>query len=1040
MTLNANIVRNEYVTVGGETDFPFTWKIYDETEIKVYEYDVGTVCTESDVLTLGIDYTIDPADIGVENGGDVTFVVPATAGKNVVLVSNLPSDRNVNYVNNSDFRPPIINDDFDRNLSISKQQEAALLRVPKIKDCVVDINGVELEPPVAGSFLQWNESGDAVINATVLTDPDLYPEILYEKTDTQDLLGDTLPTGFIPIDDLIGTLDAESVYDVKIDLRVSCPNTVTAITAQLVASGLIDSTFAPVNAEQQTTGNPPLAKTGQTTTSPTGWDSAGFDDQERAVFAEGRFYNPNSEAVTLQVEILKQGTAGLDIRVFPRSALILKKFELPPSTGGVIEPRPVIPPPPPPPVGGDDYIIIWAPLFAPFVYLEYNDTSGATFEPIDPPIAFPDFQIAGAGDFHPTGARALLGRGETNSDTNQLIWNSELGATDDSWFELQSISFGFGNSTFSDAKFDNGGNRLFLINAEVSTDFAYWDTSSEPYVKLPDPAILPESKSYIAVRSDDAAIAMNGRSFVGSPIIELYKTDVVPIVKGNSITATSDSNYIDIHPTEDVLVTVSNPGNSLEFWDIAGDVTSITPTVMTLNVVIGSILPTDPFAAKFNSDGSVLVVTGDGGNRIWLYTVQRAGSIITIESFENSLTLAQPYFDIRWTDDDRFVILLGNAPEGLKILDAQNSYANVAIPGSVNLAQQGDFIMQHTGAITPIENENLVAFDYTTGANFYDYTGVSGSTFSPIAPALTYPRTSAWKSGGAEYVTGDEEDLKVYDSSAGGAGGWTLSQTVFTLSNISFFWRQTVFTPDNNWLFAVTNETAITDNLVYFDSSTAGAWVQATNPVSMPPAISDVAVRKNTSDVVVFVGFQSRNVYPYKIADPLVPGNVFLSDGTTDTNRSIDISVNDILAISQADGVVPLQFWDTTNDPTIVTWPQFTETTEPGYVAPDTPFHLAFSPAGNFLAVVGFGGDRIWVYKITKDTVSNVNLEYVSSGISLPAQQYFHVSWSPDGRFIIVSGEDTTTPFAIFDAFNSFATVTVPGSTAGLFGQWGTAT
>lgn len=112
MTITTNPVRNSYVSGAGQTIFNYTFKIFLSSDLDV---------TVNDVLTTS--YVVDPNTIGDPSGGFITFNSPLSSGDEVVIVSGIPFNRTTDYQNNGDFRPEVVNADFDRVVSLVKQVE-----------------------------------------------------------------------------------------------------------------------------------------------------------------------------------------------------------------------------------------------------------------------------------------------------------------------------------------------------------------------------------------------------------------------------------------------------------------------------------------------------------------------------------------------------------------------------------------------------------------------------------------------------------------------------------------------------------------------------------------------------------------------------------------------------------------------------------------------------------------------------------------------------------------------------------------------------
>lgn len=92
IAINSNPERDQYQAAGGQTVFNFSFPIFDETYIKVYQRAASAAPNDAnDILTLGVDYTV--TGVGEEAGGFITLTVGATANDIVTLVGEEPIDR-----------------------------------------------------------------------------------------------------------------------------------------------------------------------------------------------------------------------------------------------------------------------------------------------------------------------------------------------------------------------------------------------------------------------------------------------------------------------------------------------------------------------------------------------------------------------------------------------------------------------------------------------------------------------------------------------------------------------------------------------------------------------------------------------------------------------------------------------------------------------------------------------------------------------------------------------------------------------------------
>ena len=162
MTITSLPSRNEYTATAGQTVFAYTFKIYESTDLNVY---VTPAAQDANDVT---DIVIPSAVTGVggESGGTVT-IAATNAGDRVTIVSDIPSSRTTDYQNNGDFRPTVVNADFDRVVSLSKQVEDLAGRTVVFEESQQNAQQLGLPTPVGGGYLRWNASLTGLENASV---------------------------------------------------------------------------------------------------------------------------------------------------------------------------------------------------------------------------------------------------------------------------------------------------------------------------------------------------------------------------------------------------------------------------------------------------------------------------------------------------------------------------------------------------------------------------------------------------------------------------------------------------------------------------------------------------------------------------------------------------------------------------------------------------------------------------------------------------------------------------------------------------------
>lgn len=189
MTITVSPARNEYTANAGQTIFNYTFKIFQNTDLNVYVTPAGQDANDStDITTL---YTV--TGIGDEDGGSITLAIPTNANDLVTIVSNIPSSRTTDYQNNGDFRPNVVNNDFDRVVSLVKKVEDRTNRGLLLPESQQDPKPLSLPIPKAGMPVRWNGDasglenydGSTVSNEEIANDKVVinYPTLLAAQSD-----------------------------------------------------------------------------------------------------------------------------------------------------------------------------------------------------------------------------------------------------------------------------------------------------------------------------------------------------------------------------------------------------------------------------------------------------------------------------------------------------------------------------------------------------------------------------------------------------------------------------------------------------------------------------------------------------------------------------------------------------------------------------------------------------------------------------------------------------------------------------------------
>lgn len=159
MTITTLPTRNEYTATASQTVFTYTFKIFDEDEIKCYVTPADQDPDDStDEVTINV-----VTGVGDEDGGTIE-IDPVSAGNLVTIVSDIAENRVTDYQVNGDFSAPVVNADFDRVVSLVKQVSDATRRTLTLQESQQGTQDLTLANPEALRLLQWNLAEDGIQN------------------------------------------------------------------------------------------------------------------------------------------------------------------------------------------------------------------------------------------------------------------------------------------------------------------------------------------------------------------------------------------------------------------------------------------------------------------------------------------------------------------------------------------------------------------------------------------------------------------------------------------------------------------------------------------------------------------------------------------------------------------------------------------------------------------------------------------------------------------------------------------------------------
>lgn len=158
MTITTNDDRDEYTATSGQTVFNYTFRIYESTDLNVYQTPAGQAFNDStDIITA---YTV--SGVNSPGGGSITLNSGAATGDRITIVSDIPSSRTTDYQVSGDFTAATVNEDIDRTVSLQKQAEGIARRSVLFPQSEQGVSAKTLDTPDALKYWRWKSDNSGV--------------------------------------------------------------------------------------------------------------------------------------------------------------------------------------------------------------------------------------------------------------------------------------------------------------------------------------------------------------------------------------------------------------------------------------------------------------------------------------------------------------------------------------------------------------------------------------------------------------------------------------------------------------------------------------------------------------------------------------------------------------------------------------------------------------------------------------------------------------------------------------------------------------
>lgn len=170
MTISTTNARNDYTGNNSTATYSYSYRIFQESNLEVIVKETAT--GEETSLVLNTDYSV--TGVGSASGTIVLADLNQNwisgtgflnTGWTLTIKRLVPLTQITDIRNQGDFYPEVHEDQFDKQLMISQQQQDQLDRAIKVPKTTI-IGDVEttLPAPAADYVIGWNSTADALVN------------------------------------------------------------------------------------------------------------------------------------------------------------------------------------------------------------------------------------------------------------------------------------------------------------------------------------------------------------------------------------------------------------------------------------------------------------------------------------------------------------------------------------------------------------------------------------------------------------------------------------------------------------------------------------------------------------------------------------------------------------------------------------------------------------------------------------------------------------------------------------------------------------
>ena len=242
MAYNSNTPKQQYTANVGQTIFPFLFKIFFETDIKVYLTPLATGVTAQ--LELTTDYTV---TISGDDGGSITLLSGLASGDIVVLQRELSIDRLVDYQTNGDLLAETLNNDQDYQTYLIADGTSKLEDTFGVEPGTPNID-TTLPSPEIDAYIRWNTAGTALVNDTDPPSWAISTELSKWEAEASQMTADSYATEAEDVFVNMWTSDGDGTF-------TSTPTVDYSALHWAAKSDAMASTYLPLDGSEPMTGD-----------------------------------------------------------------------------------------------------------------------------------------------------------------------------------------------------------------------------------------------------------------------------------------------------------------------------------------------------------------------------------------------------------------------------------------------------------------------------------------------------------------------------------------------------------------------------------------------------------------------------------------------------------------------------------------------------------------------------------------------------------------------------------------------------------------